>query len=52
MNVVDATSTNKQKTNIALLQKDLTRTNNIYKKLNKLQVLYKSNKRRNNELIF
>jgi len=51
ISVVDTTSTNKQGANIALSQRNLTRIDNIYKELNKLRILYKFNKQRNNKLI-
>jgi len=43
--------TNKQETNIAFSQRDLIRIDDRYRKLNKLRILYKSNRRRNNKLI-
>ncbi len=40
-----------QEQNIIILQKNSIKTKNIHEKLNKLQVLYKLNERRNNELM-
>jgi len=51
MSVASAMPTSERETNNAFSQRDLTRIDNIHKELNKLRVLYKSNKRRNNELM-
>ncbi len=51
MSVVDVTSMSKWKMSIAILQKNSIKTKNIHEKLNKLQVLYELNERRNNELM-
>jgi len=49
--VIDVTLTNERETIITILQKNSIKAKNIHKKLNKLQVLYEFNKRRNNELM-
>jgi len=51
MNVVDATSTSKRETNIALSQRNLIKIDDIHKELNKLRVLYRSNRQKNNKLM-
>ncbi len=51
MNVINVTSASEQEMNITILQKNSIKTKNIHKKLNKLQVLYEFNERRNNELM-
>jgi len=52
MSIVDMMSASERKTSIAISQKNSIKTKNIHEKLNKLQVLYELNKRRNNELMF
>ncbi len=49
--IVNATSMSEREMIIAILQKNSIKTKNIHEKLNKLQVLYKLNERRNNELM-
>ncbi len=49
--IVDVMSINEWEAIIAILQKNSVKTKDIQKKLHKLQVFYKFNKRRNNELI-
>jgi len=51
MSVVNATSVSEQEISITTLQKNSIKTKNIHEKLNKLQVLYELNERRNNELM-
>jgi len=51
MSIVDATSASEREMNITTLQKNSIKTKNIHEKLNKLQVLYELNERRNNELM-
>ncbi len=50
-NIIDVTSTSEWEVNIIILQKNLIKTKDIQKKLNKLQVLYELNERKNNELM-
>ena len=49
--VVDMMSMNERKVIITISQKNSVKTKDIQKKLHKLQVLYKFNERRNNELM-
>ena len=49
--IIDVMLTSEQKMIIIILQKNSIKTKNIHKKLNKLQVLYEFNERRNNELM-
>jgi len=49
--IIDVTSVNEQETSITISQKNSIKTKNIHEKLNKLQVLYELNKRRNNKLM-
>ncbi len=51
MSVIDMTSASERETSIATSQKNSIKTKNIHEKLNKLQVLYELNERRNNELM-
>jgi len=44
-------SASEREANITILQKNSIKMKNIHEKLNKLQVLYELNKRRNNELM-
>ena len=49
--IVDVMSMSERETIITILQKNSIKTKNIHEKLNKLQVLYEFNERRNNELM-
>ncbi len=51
MSIINVTSMNERKINIAILQKNSIKTKNIHKKLNKLQVFYEFNECKNNELM-
>ncbi len=51
MSIIDITSVSEWETSIIILQKNSIKTKNIHEKLNKLQVLYEFNERRNNELM-
>ena len=51
MSIINVTSMNERKINIAILQKNSIKTNNIHKKLNKLQVFYEFNECKNNKLM-
>ncbi len=51
MSIIDMMSMSKRKMSIIISQKNSIKTKNIHEKLNKLQVLYKLNKCRNNELM-
>jgi len=51
MSVIDVMSVSEQEASITILQKNSIKTKNIHEKLNKLQVLYELNERRNNELM-
>ncbi len=47
--IIDTTLMSERETIIAISQKNSIKTKNIHKKLNKLQILYELNERRNNE---
>jgi len=49
--IIDVTLTSERETIITISQKNSIKTKNIHEKLNKLQVLYELNERRNNELM-
>ena len=49
--IIDTTLMSERETIIAISQKNSIKTKNIHKKLNKLQILYELNERRNNELM-
>ncbi len=51
MSIIDVMSASEREANITILQKNSIKMKNIHEKLNKLQVLYELNKRRNNELM-
>ncbi len=51
MSIIDVMLVSEQEMSIIILQKNSIKMKNIHKKLNKLQVLYELNKRRNNELM-
>ena len=51
MSIIDMMSVSERKMSITISQKNLIKTKNIHEKLNKLQVLYELNERRNNELM-
>ncbi len=51
ISIIDVMSASEREANITILQKNSIKMKNIHKKLNKLQVLYELNKRRNNELM-
>ena len=51
MSIIDMTSVSERETSITILQKNSIKTKNIHEKLNKLQVLYELNERRNNKLM-
>ncbi len=51
ISIVDVMSMSERETSIIISQKNSIKMKNIHKKLNKLQVLYELNERRNNELM-
>ncbi len=51
ISIIDVMLVSEQEMSIIILQKNSIKMKNIHKKLNKLQVLYELNKRRNNELM-
>jgi len=51
MSIINMISANEREVSIAILQKNSIKTKNIHEKLNKLQVLYELNERRNNKLM-
>ncbi len=51
MSIIDVMSASEREANITILQKNSIKMKNIHEKLNKLQVPYELNKRRNNELM-
>ncbi len=51
MSIINMMSASEREMNITILQKNSIKTKNIHEKLNKLQVLYEFNERRNNELM-
>ena len=51
MSIIDVMSASEREVSIVILQKNSIKTKNIHEKLNKLQVLYEFNERRNNELM-
>jgi len=51
MSIIDVMSASEREMNIATSQKNSIKTKNIHEKLNKLQVLYEFNERRNNKLV-
>jgi len=51
MSIINVTSVSEREASIAILQKNSIKTKNIHEKLNKLQVLYEFNERRNNKLM-
>ncbi len=51
MSIVDVMSASEREVSITILQKNSIKMKNIHEKLNKLQILYEFNERRNNELM-
>ncbi len=51
MSIIHMMSVSEREMSIAISQKNSIKTKNIHEKLNKLQVLYELNERRNNELM-
>ncbi len=51
MSIVDVMSASEREVSITILQKNSIKMKNIHEKLNKLQILYEFNERRNNKLM-